>query len=133
MASTRQHDPAGVDATSRTTQTVLIVDDDDQIRYLLRMLFETEGFEVVGEASDGPNGLALAMRHEPDFIILDYLMPGMDGAETARCLKVMAPGSRIVAFSAILTKKPEWADAFLDKERVVEVAPLLRVLAEALV
>jgi CheY-like chemotaxis protein len=62
--------------------------------------------------------------------VLDYMMPRMNGAETAHLLKAMAPRSRIVAFSAVLTEKPEWADAFLDKARVKEIAPLLAVLAE---
>ena len=112
-------------------ERVLVVDDDEEIRHLLVILFETEGFDVVGEAADGPNGLALAIRTEPDFIVLDYMMPGMDGAETAHLLKAMAPESRIIAFSAVLTEKPDWADAFLDKNRITEIAPLLSVLASA--
>lgn len=112
-------------------RTVLIIDDDEEIRHVLRVLFEAEGFDVVGEAADGPNGLVLAMNHDPGFIILDYMMPGMNGEETAHFLRTMAPGSRIVAFSAILEYKPEWADAYLDKNRVTEIAPLLKLLAEA--
>ena len=110
--------------------TVLIVDDDDEIRDLLALLFEGEDFEIVGEASDGANAVAMAASQRPDFIVLDYMMPGMKGDETARLLRAIAPDSRIVAFSAVLTEKPEWADGFLDKSRVTEIAPLLGVLAE---
>lgn len=130
MTDTKHVDTTASVATERARK-VLIVDDDDEIRHLLRVLFELEGFDVVAEAADGPNGVVLAMRHEPDFIVLDYRMPRMDGAQTAHLLKVMTPGARIVAFSAILTQKPEWADAFLDKERMAEVVPTLRVLAES--
>lgn len=111
--------------------TVLIVDDDDEIRDLLALLFEGEDFEIVGEASDGANAVAMTVRQRPDFIVLDYMMPGMKGDETAHLLRAIAPDSRIVAFSAVLTEKPEWADAFLDKSRVTEIAPLLGVLAES--
>jgi DNA-binding NarL/FixJ family response regulator len=105
--------------------SVLIVDDDEEIRHALRLLFELEDFDVRGEASNGPEAVALAIKHEPEFIILDYLMPGMKGDETAGLLRTLVPRARIVAFSAILDSKPGWADAFLNKERISEIAPLL--------
>jgi chemotaxis response regulator CheB len=105
--------------------TVLIVDDDPEIRHVLKLLFEFENFKVVGEAADGLIAVPLAIEHRPDFVILDYLMPHMDGARTAEILHEVAPASRVVAFSAVLTTRPKWADAFLNKERINEIAPLL--------
>ncbi len=131
MVETTHSDSIERDLPTDRKQRVLIVDDDEEIRHLLLILFETEGFEVVGEAADGANALTLAIRFEPDFIVLDYMMPGMDGAETAHALRSVAPGSRIVAFSAVLHEKPDWADAFLDKDRISEIAPMLTVLAQA--
>lgn len=108
--------------------TVLIVDDDEQVRHTLRLLFEFGDFTVVGEADSGIAAVPLALKHRPAFIVLDYLMPGMTGEKTAEIIRGIAPGSRIVAFSAILDEKPAWADAYLNKDRVAQVVPLLSVL-----
>jgi chemotaxis response regulator CheB len=114
-----------VGTTLGERSTVLIVDDNAEIRHLLRTLFEVDGFEVIGEAADGVEAVPLALKHEPDFVILDYLMPRMNGAKTAEVLRGIIPEAKIVAFSAILEAKPAWADAYLNKERIIEVAPLL--------
>lgn len=113
----------------RVSDTVLIVDDDDSIRHLLRLLFEMSDFRVVGEASNGLEAVVLALRLSPHFVILDYMMPGMTGDKTAETLRAVVPGSRIVAFSSTLEQKPEWADAFLNKQHVSEIAPLLTALS----
>lgn len=109
-------------------RSVLIVDDDAEVRHALRLLFEIEDFTVIGEAATGPEAVALALKHDPDFVVLDYFMPGMAGDKTAMILRRVAPHGRIVAFSAVLTEKPEWADSFLNKERIAEITPLLRTL-----
>lgn len=54
--------------------TVLIVDDDDNIRHLLRLLFEMSDFAVVGEASNGLDAVRLAIKHTPRFVVLDYMI-----------------------------------------------------------
>lgn len=107
-------------------KTVLIVDDDEEIRHVLRILCETEGLSVVGEASNGVEAVPLAMNHQPDFVILDYMLPRLDGEGAAEILRAITPTSKIVAFSAILEKQPSWADAYLNKERITELMPLLR-------
>lgn len=130
MKAPTHHRSTDDTSSYKGSPSVLIVDDDDEIRHLLALLFETEDFEIVGEAADGANAVALAAREKPDFIVLDYLMPGMKGDETAQLLRAVAPDSRIIAFSAVLSEQPHWADAFLDKDRVTQIAPLLGVLAE---
>lgn len=107
---------------------VLIVDDNDDVRHALRLLFEFEGFVIVGEATNGVEAVALALREQPDFVTLDYLMPRLDGEGTAELVRAVAPQARVIAFSAFLSGKPEWADAFLNKERISEVVPVLRAL-----
>jgi CheY-like chemotaxis protein len=107
---------------------ILIVDDDEEIRHVLRMMCELEGYEVVGEATSGVEAVALAMHHQPALVILDYLMPRMDGEDTAKMLRTICPGIRIVAFSAVLEEKPVWSDTFLNKERISDVMPLLERL-----
>jgi two-component system, response regulator PdtaR len=113
-----EHAPGG--------NTVLIVDDDEEIRHVLRVLCETEGMEVIGEASNGVEAVPLALNHQPAFVILDYMLPRLDGEGAAEILRAIAPTTKIVAFSAILDKKPSWADAYLNKERITELMPLLR-------
>lgn len=113
-------------AESNGSQTVLIVDDDEEIRHVLRLLCETEGLEVVGEAPTGVEAVPLALKHQPDFVILDYMLPRLDGEGAAEILRAVVPGTKIVAFSAILDSQPVWADAYLNKERISELMPLLR-------
>ena len=112
--------------TTTTEPTVLIVDDDEEVRHVLRLLCETNGLKVVGEAANGVEAVAIAMRERPGFVILDYMMPRLDGEGTAEILRTITPESKIVAFSAALEEQPSWADAFLNKERVGELAPLLQ-------
>lgn len=108
------------------SKTVLIVDDDEEIRHVLRLLCETEGLDVVGEAENGVVAVPLALKHQPDFVILDFMLPRLDGEGAAEILRSVTPNSKIVAFSAILESRPVWADAFLNKERITELMPLLR-------
>lgn len=108
------------------SSTVLIVDDDEEVRHVLRILCETEGLNVVGEAANGVEAVPLALRHQPDFVILDFMLPRLDGEGAAEILRTITPESRIVAFSAILDEQPRWADAYLNKERISELMPLLR-------
>lgn len=112
-----------------TPKKVLIVDDEEGVRSLLRLIFSgEEQFDVVAEAEDGVEALSLAMMHHPDYVILDYSMPRMNGEEAARVLRGMREDLCIVAFSSVVTEKPEWADAHLSKERFNDILPLLKEL-----
>jgi CheY-like chemotaxis protein len=107
-------------------QTVLIVDDDEEIRHVLRMICEQAGLDVVGEASNGVEAVTFALQHHPDFAILDYRLPRLDGEGAAEILRAVTPTTKIVAFSALLEERPRWADAYLNKDRVGELMPLLQ-------
>jgi two-component system alkaline phosphatase synthesis response regulator PhoP len=61
---------------------VLVVDDEAPIRLLCRVNLEAEGMEVM-EAPDGPSGLDAARRERPDVVLLDVMMPGLDGWRVA--------------------------------------------------
>ncbi len=111
--------------------TVVIVDDDDEILHVLTLLFEFEDFLVAGEATNGVDAISLARRHQPDLVVLDYRMPHMDGKATAEVLKAVSPQTQVVAFSAVLNGTPEWADAYLNKERIADIAPFLTALIPA--
>ena len=107
---------------------IVIVDDEGPMREVLRLLLEAHHYRVLGEAADGAAAIELARELHPDVVILDHMMPGMDGASAAPLLRAVSPSSRIVAFSAILSESPEWADGFLAKERIGELPPLLAKL-----
>src|SRR3989304_7353175 len=70
---------------------ILVVDDDPQISILLKRGLSYEGY-TVDIAADGPGALARARENEPDLVILDILMPGMDGFEVARRLRQGSQG-----------------------------------------
>jgi CheY-like chemotaxis protein len=67
------------------SKTVLTVEDQPDIRRLIRMTLEFKGYQVV-EASSGAEGIEAARRHRPDLILLDKMMPGMDGLTVSRTL-----------------------------------------------
>ncbi len=109
-----------------SSRTVLIVDDDEEIRHALRLLCEAEDMTVVGEAANGVEAVPLALRKQPDIVILDYMLPRLDGEGAAEILRAVTPESKIVAFSALLDSQPMWADAYLNKDRIAELMPLLK-------
>jgi DNA-binding response OmpR family regulator len=69
-----------------TARTILVVDDDPVIQKLLAVNFEMEGYRVV-TAGDGVEGLERVASDHPDLVLLDVMMPRMDGLEVARRLK----------------------------------------------
>jgi two-component system response regulator ResD len=71
--------------TDSKGRVVLIVDDDDMIRRLVRTVLEADEFEVV-EARDGESALRLATDAHPAVVVLDIMMPGLDGVEVCRRL-----------------------------------------------
>jgi CheY-like chemotaxis protein len=66
---------------------VLIIDDDDDVRMLVRMSLERVGGNMVIEAANGRDGIERAISERPDAILLDVMMPGMDGPATVRELR----------------------------------------------
>src|SRR5918997_1016604 len=70
-------------ATQEASPKVLIAEDEAIIRLDLKEMLEEEGFDVVGEASDGEAAIRLARERDPDLVIMDIKMPGMDGLAAA--------------------------------------------------
>jgi two-component system cell cycle response regulator DivK len=68
------------------TQRILIVEDQDDNRRILRDLLTSVGFELI-EATTGAEGVRLAQSHRPDLILMDIQMPELDGYEATRLLK----------------------------------------------
>jgi DNA-binding NarL/FixJ family response regulator len=80
--------------------TVLIVDDHAVFRRFARRLLEADGFAVVGEAADGAAALALARAAAPHVVLLDVVLPDMDGFAVAESLAATAPGTCVVLTSS---------------------------------
>ena len=99
-----------------------MVEDDPPLRELNRLLLErTRRFQVVGEAENGLQALELAKSSRPDVILLDLVMPLMNGVDTLPLLRKQCPKSRIIVISMLQRERVEsevlqkGADAFLDK------------------
>ncbi len=115
---------------------VLVIDDEAPIRLLCRVNLEAEKMEVI-EAGDGPSGLAAARAERPDVILLDVMMPGLDGWRVAEQLLDEPETSDIPII--FLTARAEFRDRargldiggieYVTKPfNPVELAPLVRDL-----
>ncbi len=82
---------------------VLLVDDHGVVRRGLRLVFDLEDdLEVVGEAGDGREALAQVAALRPDVVVMDLLMPVMDGVEATRAIRAQYPDVEVVALTSVL-------------------------------
>jgi DNA-binding NarL/FixJ family response regulator len=82
------------------TVRVLVVDDQALVRAGFRMILEAhEDMDVVGEAADGREAVALARTHSPDVILMDIRMPVMDGIEATRAVVAEQPATRVLVLT----------------------------------
>jgi two-component system, NarL family, response regulator EvgA len=81
---------------------VVVADDDEAVRLLIRLNLELEGHEVVGEAADGSAAVSVTCESRPDVLVLDMMMPGGGGAGVLRQLSEYARPERprVIAYSA---------------------------------
>jgi CheY-like chemotaxis protein len=86
--------------SSASAKTVLLVDDSPEMRQVLRtFLARDASFKVCGEAGDGAEAIKKAEALTPDLVLLDFLMPGMNGIDVANVLKQLLPKTKIAIFS----------------------------------
>jgi DNA-binding NarL/FixJ family response regulator len=78
---------------------ILVADDNEQIRGLVRQALTAEGFDVCGEAYDGLSTVQLVKDLLPDVLILDLSMPKMNGAEAAITVKRLNPQMAVIVFT----------------------------------
>ncbi|MCC3377033.1 response regulator transcription factor [Cohnella sp. REN36] len=116
---------------------VLLVDDHEMVRIGLAAVLGTEeGIEVVGEAGNGMEGLRLAKAYEPEVVLMDLVMEGMDGIETTRRLLEAQPECRVIVLTSFLDDEKMYpvieAGAFsylLKTSRASEIADAIRAAA----
>lgn len=81
--------------------TILVVDDHEVVRSGIRSFLETTPeFQVVGEAASGEEALSLVSELIPDIVLLDLIMPGMDGIETTRRMRQISPRTQVVVLTS---------------------------------
>jgi DNA-binding NarL/FixJ family response regulator len=85
--------------TGLQPRRILIVDDGDSVRDIIRIFLEKEGFQICGEAADGVEAIEKAKTLRPDLIVLDLAMPGMNGVEAASVLNGAMPDVPIVVLT----------------------------------
>ena len=94
---------------SRPAIRVLVADDHAVVREGLRAFLQLQdGIDVVGEAADGAEAVARAAELSPDVILMDLVMPGLDGIGAMRQLRQSVPGTRVIVLTS-----------FLDDERLM--------------
>jgi len=115
---------------------VLVVDDQPDVRLLTRAVISAarNGLTVAGEASGGKEALSRVEELDPEIIVMDAMMPGMDGIETAVQIRRRRPGQIIVLCSAYLDDdvRQRAAEAGIvacvPKDRIYEMPVTLRAL-----
>lgn len=90
---------------------VLVVDDTDHVRRMLDTMLSMDGFEVVGTAGDGPTAITEADALDPHVVVIDYMMPGMDGLECARQIRDRRPDQLVIIYTAFIDAAVEQAAA----------------------
>ena len=81
--------------------TILIVDDHEVVRKGIRAYLETlPDFNVVGEAASGEEAITMVAEQVPDVVLMDLIMPGMDGVETTRRVKAISPRTQVVVLTS---------------------------------
>jgi DNA-binding NarL/FixJ family response regulator len=76
--------------------TIVLADDHPIVRQGLRLLLEREGFEIVGEAPDGLDAIEMAKRLRPDVIVLDVVMPNLNGVACIGEIRKLSPNTKIL-------------------------------------
>jgi CheY-like chemotaxis protein len=119
------HEPTGARYRGRVATTVLLADDDDRFRGLVRSVLEDDGYDVVGEAADADTAIRLAAELRPDIVVLDLVMQGADGLSTVRTMLAAEPGRALLVLSSLFDPLVEQEVAalgarYLDKTEGVE-------------
>lgn len=81
--------------------TVLIIDDSAFMRHMIREVLESNGYNVIGEAANGVDGIHLYKQLQPQIVTLDIIMPGMDGIRTLQLIRTCDEHANVVICSAM--------------------------------
>ena len=87
--------------TNKPSRRVIVVDDSMLIRRMVKDTLQSDGWDVVGEASNGNDAVELYQQLRPDVVTLDIIMPGSDGIEALRSIMRINPEAKVVVVSAL--------------------------------
>ena len=88
---------------------VLVVDDTDHVRRVVADMLTLDGFDVVGQAANGEEALALTLERDPHVIVMDLQMPVMNGLEATQAIRAARPEQQVVLYTAYLDASVEAA------------------------
>ena len=105
-----------------SSKKILVVDDDKILLKMLTKSLTTAGY-TVAQVANGKDAVAISRDWRPDLIILDIMMPGMDGMEAARLIKMekVTQGIPIIFLSSLVSKQeelnsaPKWGSSYMAK------------------
>lgn len=110
---------------------VVLIEDNDVFRQALELLLELRGdIEIVASAEHGEQAVELCKSHEPDVILLDYRLPGLDGVQVARLVREECPDVAVVVLTAAAQERE--IEALLEQGAVACVGkdePLDTIIA----
>lgn len=120
-----------------TATRIVIADDHTSLRHMLRVAFELAGFSVVGEVGNGDDALRVVDEVDPDVVLMDVTMPGLDGITATRLIRERHPGMVVVILTMhddatlVVNAVRAGAAAYLTKGYDVEqVIGTVRTLVE---
>lgn len=107
---------------------ILIVDDHDRIREGIRILLQQHhGLQVVGEADNGATAVELARRLRPQIVLMDFVMPVMDGARATQLIVRDLPHTKIIGFSSIAAAEKLMLESgaflYFEKSNITDELP----------
>ncbi len=125
------HEPSK-DSSHSLPYRILLVDDDGTTRQLLRNILENyTDIEIVGQAGDGKEAVALAIEHKPDVILMDIRLPHLDGIGATHCIKSMCPQTVIICLTGHFSPemytamRTAGAAAFVCKNQVLAIHEMI--------
>ena len=104
---------------------ILVVDDEKDVLFILEKTLTVKGYSVI-TASNGTNAIALAKSQHPDLIILDVVMPGMDGGEVSAKLQEhpLTRGIPVIFLTGLLTKTEEYEQNHTISSNITFAKPI---------
>ncbi|MBI5922139.1 MAG: response regulator [Betaproteobacteria bacterium] len=94
----------------KTPRTVVLIDDDNIMRQMLRLVLNSADFQVVGEAGNGLDGIDICKKCKPDIVLLDIAMPKMDGLLALELILAMNPATKVI-MASVESKKDKVLEA----------------------
>ena len=119
-----QHHQSKRNATGEgKPRTVVVIDDDSMMRQMLKLILSTDNYIVVGEAANGDDGLDVCKKLDPDLVLLDILMPKMNGLLALELIRAQNPATKVIMVS-VDAKKDSVAEAIRRGASGFVVKPL---------